>query len=109
MKINLINVEKNLFIINNISSSKSTNKLKINRYYNFIKKTKIIIKNNKYLFSYLISYLLYFLSLEKCYEGEDACCIKINWIILKIVELIISCLKAKYNSYIHCFSFILYI
>ena len=96
MKINLINVEKNLFIINNISSSKSTNKLKINRYYNFIKKTNIIIKNNKYLFSYLISYLLYFLSLEKCYEGEDACCIKINWIILKIVELIISCLILSY-------------
>ena len=45
-----------------------------------------------YLLSYLISYLLYFLSLEKCYEGEDVCCMKIYWIIVKIVELMISCL-----------------
>ena len=92
MKLNLINVEKNLFIVNNISSSKNINKIIINKYYKFIKKTKKIIKNNKYLLSYLISYLLYFLSLEKCYEGEDVCCMKIYWIIVKIVELMISCL-----------------
>lgn len=39
-----------------------------------------LIKKYFFFFSFLISYFLYFLSLEKCYEGPDECCIKINWI-----------------------------
>ena len=97
MKSNLINTEKKLFIINNISSSKIISKIKIiKRYHNYIQKAKRIIKKNKYLFSYLISYFLYFLSLEKCNEGEDVCCTKGNWIKIKLVELMISCLIISY-------------
>ena len=29
--------------------------------------------------------------MEKCYDGEDICCIKINWIKKKILEIVISC------------------
>ena len=49
-----------------------------------------------YFFLYLISYFLYFISLEKCYEGEDVCCVKGNWIKAKLVELMISCLILSY-------------
>ena len=95
MKFKTVNVENNLLICNNILSSKIKYKTTIfNRYYNFIQ--KIIKKINKYLFYYLISYFLFFLSLEKCYEGADACSIKKNWIIAKIVELTISCLILVY-------------
>ena len=95
MKLKLINVEKILLI--SLSSSKNINKKpRIKRYYKYIKKIAEIIKANKYLFYYLISYLFYFLSLGKCYEGVDVCCIKINWIIEKLVELLISCLILLY-------------
>ena len=97
MKSKLINPETKLFILNNFTSSKTTNKTKIiDRYYNYIQKAKTIIKKNKYFFSYLISYFLYFISLEKCYEGEDVCCVKGIWIRVKIVELMISCLILSY-------------
>jgi hypothetical protein len=50
-----------------------------------------ILKENFYSFLFLISYYLYYLSLEKCFEGEDECCKKINWIHIKLVEEILSC------------------
>ena len=39
---------------------------------------------------FIISYYLYFLSLEKCFEGIDKCSKKWEWIMLKIAQLIIS-------------------
>jgi len=39
---------------------------------------------------FTLSYYFYFLSLEKCFEGDDACCKKFDWIKLKIIQLIIS-------------------
>ena len=42
------------------------------------------------LLLFVSSYYFYYLSLEKCLEGEDVCCKKNNWIILKIKQLIIS-------------------
>ena len=61
------------------------------------KKSKIDIKNiliNKKTFiGFFLSYLLYFLSLEGCYLGEDMCSEKKkNWIKLKVNEEIISAL-----------------
>ena len=40
----------------------------------------------------MLSYYLYYLSLEKCFEGFDECGIKLKWIKKKIIEEILSCL-----------------
>ena len=42
------------------------------------------------LLLFISSYYFYYLSLEKCLEGEDVCCKKNKWIMLKIKQLIIS-------------------
>ena len=66
---------------------------------NKIKKIKnIYINNTKYklfiniltLFIFSISYYLYYLSLEKCFDGEDICCQYVKWIKIKVIELISS-------------------
>lgn len=41
---------------------------------------------------FILSYYLYYLSLEKCYEGFDKCGIKIDWISLKLFEAVLSTL-----------------
>ena len=61
--------------------------------------SKIINKKNveyfifKYfdIFLYLIAYIFYYLSLERCLEGEELCGNNMAWIYKKLVELIISC------------------
>ena len=40
----------------------------------------------------MISYYLYYLSLEKCFEGFDICCNKIEFIKIKLIQLILSSL-----------------
>ena len=65
-----------------------------------IYKSKNEPKNNKKILNTLfnligfslfaLSYYFYFLSLEKCFEGDDVCCKKLDWIKLKIVQLILS-------------------
>lgn len=69
-------------------------------------KPKIIIRHKKslkkkyiniifvilYLFFFMISYYLYYLSLEKCFEGFDICCNKIEFIKVKLIQLILSSL-----------------
>ena len=55
--------------------------------------TKILIKliKNHYIkFLFLLSYYLFFLSLEKCLDGWDECCTKINWIKLKLIQILLS-------------------
>ena len=42
-------------------------------------------------FLYIIAYLLYYLSLESCLEGEELCGNNMTWIYKKLVELILSC------------------
>ena len=42
------------------------------------------------LLLFIASYYFYYLSLEKCLDGEDACCKRWKWIIKKIKQLIIS-------------------
>ena len=92
-------VEENLLIKNISSFTKYSNNYKKNNicFYNINKKlNKKNIKNNRnniiIVFLYIISYYLYFLSLEKCLDGVDECGIKIKWIIIKLIELLFSCL-----------------
>ena len=40
---------------------------------------------------YLIAYILYYLSLESCFEGEEKCGNNMKWIYKKLIELILSC------------------
>ena len=68
----------------------------------FFSKREIIIKsslfkNVLFLYKYwtfiifLIAYILYYLSLEKCIDGEELCGNNMKWIYKKLRELIISC------------------
>ena len=54
------------------------------------------IKNRKFntnvFILFFISYYSFYLSLEKCTEGEDRCCLKLSWMKLKIIEEAISCI-----------------
>ncbi len=74
--------------INNCLSSK----IKIKKNNNYLKYIYLNKKITIYLFLFLLSYFLYYLSLEKCLEGEDACGVKMKWMIKKLIELIISCI-----------------
>ena len=49
------------------------------------------IKRNSYFILFIISYTIYFFSLEECLDGEELCGNNIRWIYLKITEIIISC------------------
>ncbi len=40
------------------------------------------------IFIFLLSYLLYYLSLEKCFEGQILCSKKNKWIKIKLTEAI---------------------
>ena len=55
------------------------------------KKAKNKVQNILICILFFISYYLFFLSLEKCTEGEDKCCLKLQWIKVKIIEELISC------------------
>ena len=70
--------EKNLILIKSdiITFNNSRNKSRKKYIVNFI-----------FISLFFISYFLFYLSLEKCYEGWDECCIK-----LKLVEAILSVL-----------------
>ena len=59
---------------------------------NILKVINYVIKNAFFTSTFLASYYSYFLSLEKCYEGEDRCCKKEKWIKKKVIELFLSCI-----------------
>ena len=40
---------------------------------------------------FFLSYYLFYLSLERCYKGEDACCQKFKWMKKKVIEELLSC------------------
>ena len=42
-------------------------------------------------FLFIFAYVLYFLSLEACYEGEEICGNNMKWIYKKIIQIILSC------------------
>ena len=60
-------------------------------YYKFILNILFNKRTFEYLF-FLVSYLLYYFSLEKCTEGLDVCPRNINWIKMKLKEVIFSSL-----------------
>ena len=54
---------------------------------------RILFNKNIYVYSFFIlSYLLYYFSLEKCFEGMDECPKRVDWIQTKTKEVIFSCL-----------------
>ena len=65
------------------------NKKKKKIVYNNILKSKL--KNILAFSMFLISYYLYYLSLEKCYKGADKCCQKLRWIKKKVIQELSSC------------------
>ena len=63
----------------------------------------IIVKDSKYYkncikshyksyTAFVFIYFFYIISLERCYEGEDQCSLKISWIYNKIIEELVSCI-----------------
>ena len=50
-----------------------------------------LLKNTLIFGVFLVSYYLYYLSLEKCLEGEDACTKKLKWIKKKLTQEFASC------------------
>ena len=58
-----------------------------------------IIKYHKFnciaFFLFILSYYLYYLSLEKCFEGFDLCAIKADWIFIKLFEVCLSYITLK--------------
>ena len=72
-------------------------KIKIKNAINTLKTDKKIfilhiLRNILFFALFLISYFLYYLSLEKCFEGPDGCSKKEQWIKKKLIEELISCL-----------------
>ena len=66
-------------------------KIKLNNYYKSI--LKILLHSKAYVYLlFFLSYLLYYKSLEKCLKGQDMCTRMINWIKVKVTQLIFSCL-----------------
>ena len=83
------------------------------------------IKNHKLnciaFLLFILSYYLYYLSLEKCFEGFDVCAIKADWIFIKLFEVglsyviisilmegIILKLISKYHLFHLIFMYLLY-
>ena len=68
-------------------------RIKLQNIYNYKTFFKIIfkIKYNAYLF-FILSYFLYYKSLESCTKGEDACTKMKDWIKSKVKEAIFSLL-----------------
>ena len=56
------------------------------------KKIKEKYLNIVFFILFILSYYLFFLSLERCYQGEDICCTKLHWIKVRLVEESISCI-----------------
>ena len=60
----------------------------------FIRKTKKKFKLYFYKYSisvlYIISYYIYYLSLERCLDGEEICGNNMKWIYKKVFQLLLS-------------------
>ena len=57
--------------------------------YSYLFKNKNFI-NILIFILFILSYFFYFLSLEKCFEGEGICCIKHKWMKKKVIDELIS-------------------
>ena len=69
-----------------------TKKSKTINYFFYIKRhVKSFLFKYTSSFVFIISYILYYLSLEKCFDGEELCGNNMKWIYTKVFELILSC------------------
>jgi hypothetical protein len=60
--------------------------------------SNILLKHSSF-FIFIISYYIFYLSLEPCLLGEDPCGNNLKWIYKKFVELVISCELVVYLIY----------
>ena len=51
---------------------------------------KLILYKNSTFILFIISYIVYYLSLEPCFEGEELCGNNMKWIYKKVFQLILS-------------------
>ena len=81
-----------------------------------IKKINKRHKNFLVFITFFLSYFFFFLSLEKCTQGEDICCGRVSWMKKKVFEESISCIFTiillqliivKKISKLHLFHFIM--
>ena len=52
---------------------------------------KLFFNKSPTFILYITSYNIYYLSLEKCFDGEELCGNNMKWIYKKLIEIIISC------------------
>ena len=52
---------------------------------------KKIVANLFIIALFILSYYLFFLSLEKCFDGEAICCMKFKWMKKKVIQELFSC------------------
>ena len=84
----IINKDKETLLIKNVSEKKNLSNFKdFHSSFNLLQIIKLNLINY-YFFIFLISYLLYYLSLEKCMEGQVQCSKKNTWIKTKLTEAI---------------------
>ena len=57
----------------------------------FKRNIKLILYKCPTFIVFIISYILYYLSLERCLDGEELCGNNMKWIYKKLFELILSC------------------
>ena len=77
--------------IEEIKVERNEDEIIIVKFTDFYKKKIINIIKKKELIAFLAAYILYILSLERCFEGEDVCSARIYWIFRKVIEEILSC------------------
>ena len=55
------------------------------------KRIRLFLYKSPTVLLFIIAYILYFFSLEGCFEGEEICGNNLKWIYKKVFEIIISC------------------
>ena len=79
-----------------IEKKKKKIKINLNKLNNLTNKNRYLISFNFFakisIILFIISYYLYYLSLEKCYAGFDVCADRTTWISIKLSQLISSSL-----------------
>ena len=74
-----------------ISITESNDDITKDSNYN-LTRMKTIGINIQASYGFYLLYSYYYLSLEKCYDGEDGCIKKLDWIMQKVKEEVISCI-----------------
>jgi len=96
-----VNIETNKYTnlkyirsINYYSRKKNKDSLIIDKYIiiKYLSKFKKNYIHSFIFFAFFLIYLFYYLSLEKCYEGDGICSFLIDWIMKKVREEIVSCI-----------------